>query len=129
MEAFETCSLPRDGWNHRAHLTVAMWYMTQHDERKATSFIREGIQKYNHACGIIQTENTGYHETITLFYVWLVGKYLKMADDRSSIVELTNSLLNEFGDKKLPLEYYTREKLFSWEARVGWVEPDLRPLD
>jgi hypothetical protein len=25
-------------------------------------------------------------------------------------------------------EYYSRDRLFSIEARAGWAEPDLRPL-
>ena len=31
-------------------------------------------------------------------------------------------------DKDAPLEYYTREHLFSDDARQGWVEPDLKSL-
>jgi hypothetical protein len=32
-------------------------------------------------------------------------------------------------DPKLPLRHWTRERLFSWEARSGWLAPDLLPLD
>jgi hypothetical protein len=31
-------------------------------------------------------------------------------------------------DKELPLQYYSRERLFSDEARAAWVEPDRQPL-
>jgi hypothetical protein len=31
-------------------------------------------------------------------------------------------------DKDLPLQYYSRERLFSEAARASWLEPDLRPL-
>ena len=126
--AFESCTLPREAWNHRAHLTVGLWYLAKHERALATNLIRESIQKYNHACGIIQTKDSGYHETITLFYVWLVSKYLSSATE-SSLVELVNRLLDTYGDKRFPLEYYSEEKLMSWEARAGWVEPDLKPLD
>ena len=30
----------------------------------------------------------------------------------------------ELADKDLPLKYYSRERLFSDEARAEWVEPD-----
>ena len=128
VSAFETCTLPRDEWNHRAHLTVGLWYLAKHEKAKATSLIRESIKKYNHACGIIQTKDGGYHETITLFYVWLVSKHLNNAS-KSSIVELINEVLNTYGDKSFPLEYYSKERLMSWEARASWVEPDLKPLE
>jgi len=32
-------------------------------------------------------------------------------------------------DKALPFSYYTRDRLFSPEARADWAEPDLKPLD
>ena len=128
VAAFETCTLPRDQWNHRAHLTVGLWYLCKHERVHATNLIRESIQKYNHSCGIIQTKNSGYHETITLFYVWLVSKYLSTTTE-VSIVEIVNGLLNTYGDKRFPLEYYSKENLMSWAARTSWVEPDLKPLD
>lgn len=128
VAAFESCTLPREEWNHRAHLTVGLWYLVRHDKAQATNLIRESIQKYNHACGIVQNKDSGYHETITLFYVWLVSKYLS-GTTHSSIVGLVNGLLNTYGQKQLPLEYYSKELLMSWEARTGWVEPNLKPLD
>ena len=126
--AFESCALPREEWNHRAHLTVGLMYLAKHEKSQATRLIREGIQKYNHAYGIIQTKDGGYHETITLFYVWLVSKYLQSASE-DSIVKLVNGLLEVYGDKRLPLEYYSAGRLMSWEARTSWIEPDLKPLD
>ena len=128
VAAFESCILPRGEWNHRAHLTVGLWYLAKHDIVRATNLIRASIQKYNHACGIIKTKDSGYHETITLFYVWLVSKYLNGVSN-SSIVELVNGLLTSYGDKRLPFEYYSKERLMPWEARTKWVEPDLKPLD
>jgi hypothetical protein len=128
VSAFESCTLPREEWNHRAHMTVGSWYLAKYEKAQAASLIRESIQKYNHTCGIIQTKDSGYHETITLFYVWFVSKYLGSASD-GSLVERVNGLLSAYGNKNLPLEYYSKERLMSWEARAGWVEPDLKPLD
>lgn len=31
-------------------------------------------------------------------------------------------------DKDLPLQYYSRELLFSEDARAAWVDPDVRVL-
>ena len=33
------------------------------------------------------------------------------------------------GDAKLVNDYFSKERLFSEEARKVWVEPDLKPLD
>lgn len=37
-------------------------------------------------------------------------------------------LLSPQGGRDWPLRFYSRELLFSKEARLGWVEPDLAAL-
>jgi len=128
VRAFESCTLDRGLWTHHAHLTVALWYLMRRPKEEATRLIREGIKRYNEACGVITTKDSGYHETVTLFYIWLVDDFVKGLDGTDSIVETANRLIKASGDKTLPLQYYSRERLMSWEARTRWVEPDLRPL-
>lgn len=129
VNEFEACSLPRAEWTHPAHLVVALWYLLRHDEAKAIRLIRDGIRRYNEASGIRQTKTGGYHETITLFYIKVIGKFLSTASPDCALMMLVNSLLSTCEDKNLPLEYYSRERLMSWEARTAWLEPDLRSLD
>ena len=129
VSAFEACTLPREEWTHRAHLTVALWYLLHHDAAEATPLIRAGIQRFNRARGIMTTRTGGYHETITLFYIRVIDKYLSGARTETTLINLFNNLFEKYGDRRLPLEYYSRERLMSSEARLRWVEPDLRPLD
>lgn len=129
ISEFESCSLPRERWTHQAHLTVGLWYLLRHEKGLATRFIRQKIRRYNRAHGIVTTKESGYHETITLFFIRVVSKYLNEAQADSSIVELLDGLIDSYGDKNLPLAYYSKERLMSWEARTRWVEPDLKPLD
>ena len=126
--AFESCTLPRAVWNHQAHLTIAAWYLFDHPKALATNLIRQGIKAYNQSVGIATTKTSGYHETITLFYVELIDAYLTTTG-RNSIVESTNGLLRSYGDPQIPLTFYSTRRLMSWEARLGWVDPDLRPLE
>ena len=62
VRRFEDCTLPREAWTHRAHLSVAVWYLFHFSRAEATERIRTGIQRYNASQG----NSTGYHETITL---------------------------------------------------------------
>ncbi len=126
-EGFESCTLPRAQWTHRAHLTVAFWYLICYPLPEAVQKIRAGIQRYNESQGIKTTKDGGYHETITLFWVCVVRHYLTSATLEGHLVILLNDLINRCG-KGLPFEYYSRERLLSWEARTNWLEPDLKPL-
>ena len=128
VAAFERRELSGMAWNHRAHLLVALWYLVHYDPDEAAERVRTGIQCLNAANGVAQTRDGGYHETITRFYLWAIGRHLRDAPPGASLADLANTLVATWGDKNRPLEYYSRERLFSWEARTGWVEPDLKEL-
>lgn len=130
VREFEACTLPGERWTHEAHLTVALWYLTRHAGAEATHLIRERIQRYNLSRGVEMTRESGYHETITLFYMRAIRRYLACAGDRArTFAELLDGLIEACGARNFPFEYYSRERLLSWEARTGWLEPDLKSLD
>lgn len=126
---FESRLLPRASWTHEAHLTVALWYTLRHPWPEAVQRVSEGIKRYNAANGIVTTRASGYHETITLFWLRMVRRYLDSRPRRDcSLVSLANELITFYADKSLPLSFYTRERLMSAEARAAWVAPDLKTL-
>jgi hypothetical protein len=128
VRGFDGCTLPREEWTHNAHLTVALWYLLQYDWPEASGRVRRGIKRYNAAHGIVNTPTGGYHETLTLFWLRRVRSFLEgERNEGRSLVSLANALAAS-ADKNLPLAYYTRERLFSPEARNAWVEPDLKTL-
>ncbi len=96
--------------------------------------IRHGIQHYNQSQGIVNTKDSGYHETMTLFWIEAIPCGMRtaaqfLADfDHAPILDKINSLLDRYQDKQLPFKYYSRELLMSQEARSHWVEPDLKSL-
>jgi hypothetical protein len=124
VRGFEDCTLPRAEWTHAAHLTVALWHLLQYDWPEAVERVRRGIKRYNAAHGIVTTPTGGYHETLTVFWLRHVRSFLEAGrNEARSLVALANELVAT-ADKSLPLEHYTRERLFSTEARAAWVEPD-----
>jgi hypothetical protein len=129
VRSFESGKLPREEWTHGAHLTVALWYLVNYPTRAASILVRKGIRRYNATKGIKTTRTGGYHETMTVFWICAVVKYLAETGEGASMADLANGLVERLGDRRLPFEYYSRERLMSWEARAGWVEPDLKPLD
>jgi hypothetical protein len=129
VEAFIACTLPKAEWTHQAHLRVGLWHLLRHNAEEALALLRVRIQRYNVSRGGANTDHAGYHETITRFYVWVIGRFLRSADRSQGIDQLAEDLICRYGEKNLPLRYYSRELLFSVPARRQWIEPDLAPLE
>jgi hypothetical protein len=128
---FEDCTLPKEEWTHYAHLTVGLWYASTLPYDEALGAMREGILRLNAAHGVPTTPTRGYHETITRFYMRVLCDYVAYEEARplGDWKERLSRLLARYGDRELPLRHYSKDRLMSPEARFGWVEPDLRPLD
>ena len=112
-------------WTHAAHLTMAFWYLSRLDEAQATERIRSGILHYNECQGTPNTDTGGYHETLTIFWIRIVAKFLKDADASWSELEVANRLVETYaGNSGLWREYYSFNLLQSGESRRNWIEPD-----
>jgi len=121
-------TLPKSAWTHQAHLRVGLWHVLHFAPDEALARLRTGIRALNESHGTPNTDSGGYHETITRFYVCWIASFLSQAGSDRPIDDLAHELVHAAGDSKMPLQYYSRERLFSVQARQTWVEPDLQPL-
>ena len=121
---FETCELPPDGVTHRAHVAMSAWCFLKLDEAEATARIYDGLQRF-----IKWHKLDVYNETITWFWIKLIGKAVAGANTTRPAFAVVNELMSQLGDSRMIFTYYTRERLYGDEARQRWVEPDLQPLD
>lgn len=124
VAAWEATVLPREAWNHAAHLTVALWYLRNDPRDTAIDRMKTGIRRFNAAQG----NPTGYHETLTLAWCAVILEFLAVVDRGQPIAGLVVELLERCGDKNFLYHFYSRERLASDEARRSWVAPDLRDL-
>lgn len=121
---FQNQNLPAAAWTHEAHLTVALWHLKNYSLAEATCFLRSGIITYNHAVGGKNTSTGGYHETLTLLWIKIIHHFINRNMDKN-LVELSKTfLVSTYATREFPLQFYSREVLFSTEARAFWVEPD-----
>jgi hypothetical protein len=121
--AFESGDITPAQFDHRAHVRVAWVYLHEAaTPGEALARMRDGIRRFAAAAGAAQK----YHETITVLWMRL----LEGARARGASGELADVLAAhpELADKDLPLQYYSRERLFGEDARVAWIEPDRRSL-
>lgn len=129
VQGFLNGDLSETEWTHQAHLLICLHHLMSFDLHDATLRIKLGIIKYNEAIGLANTIERGYHETMTLFWVWVVDAFL--ADKRDVSIESNFQALIEspFSKKYLPFFFYSEDHIFNQEARVKWMTPDMRPLN
>ena len=123
VNEFEACSFHPSEFKHHQHLAVVLWYVANLPYADARERTKRGIQRLAARYG-----KTGYHETITEFWLRMARGFLSECERTESIAVLTNKLIAKYADKNLILDYYSAELLASPEAKSDWVEPDLKPL-
>lgn len=124
--------LPRERWTHEAHLAAIVCILAEHPEIFPERDMPVIISSYNVAAGGVNDKTQGYHETMTQLWIHIARNHLAVqgaAHDGRDLVDLANALIGgPDGDRDVPLRHYSRELLFSREARRRLVAPDLVPL-
>lgn len=123
VEKFEDGTISRDAWGHPEHLVVAFYYVSHNDFETALAKMRGGIFNLLRAFGVDLSKEMPYHETMTVFWIRTVYDFAKSANGHS-LESKIGEMIEKF-DKNYPLKFYTRELLFSDEARERFVEGDL----
>lgn len=124
VRSFEDATISRDAWNHAEHLTVALYYVERHEIETATEKMRSGISNLLHAFGVDLAKEMPFHETITVFWMRTVADF-NASKIGASFLDKANEIVEKY-DKNYPQRFYSREFLFSDEARTRFVEGDLQ---
>jgi len=126
---FAACTVPKQEWTHQAHLCVGAWHVHHYGREEALARLRAGIRALNDSHGTANTETSGYHETITVAYVRILDGFLRTFDAGVPFEDRVRQLVSgPLADRALLLRYWSKERLLSPAARLGWVPPDLAPL-
>lgn len=130
VQQFQARSLPVADWTHEAHLIVALSYLRKYSKMEATCYLRTSIISYHSSQGGTHSKTSGYHETLTLFWIWAVDQFLKSpeAQGLSEAEQVTAFLVSSWADKRLPLVYYSKSHLMSLAARTYWQQPDRKAI-
>ena len=151
-------TLPKAQWTHAAHFASALWLMecrpegcggvgrvgdlASHPKAQRTRF-RMGhllpeadethtlpglIRAYNEATGVANTDSSGYHETITRASLRVARTFREERAELPLFMVCNELMASPLGRSDWVLRHWSREVLFSVEARRGWVAPDLLGL-
>lgn len=121
-------TLPVDEWTHGAHLCAGTAFWHDLGLAGAEAAMPDAIRGYNESVGTQNTDNAGYHHTITLFYLRVIARELAGCADEAIGALATSLLKSPIADRAYPLRFYSKAALFSVEARRDWLAPDLKPL-
>lgn len=122
---FEAGRVARAEWTHLAHLVAGYWYVREQGAEQALEEMRARIRHHNDCVGTPNTDDSGYHETLTRLYLDAIAAHLVAHDGATFEAGLDALLASPLARSDWPLRRYSRERLFSVAARKGWVAPDL----
>ncbi len=119
-EAFIHGRLAKNEWTHEAHLTACWKTLEKMPPVEALPFLRESITTHNCGVGTANNATSGYHETITRYFITAIHN--------ADATTLDEVLADPTLGRDSALRYWSRDVLMSSQARLGWLAPDLIEL-
>lgn len=122
VRGVENGTWPGKEFKHAQHLILAASYIM--DGNDALERLRTGIPRYNISQGGQNTEDSGYHETLTCFWYWIIRGFIGQLPPGLSRVETVERVVNEYAPQRdLFTKYYDFDVVKSREARKVWMAP------
>jgi len=118
----ESLQIPIAEFNHRAHLRLAYIYLTENSVSVSVQLMRKALVGLLRHIGIDPSQK--YHQTLTEAWVLAVHHFMKRSNGSNSsdeFIEKNAALL----DSKIMLTHYSKDVLFSEQARAAFIEPNL----
>jgi hypothetical protein len=110
--------LRNGSFGHREHLHMTWSYLRRGKGERVLPFLRHVAESHGEAEKL----------NVTMTQFWVVATAHAMresrADDFSELLDRVPHLL----EKDLPFRHWSREAMFSPDARARWLDPDLLPL-
>ena len=113
-------TLPKPEWTHEGHILACVSLVRRLGPAEALEVLRAAIPPYNEATGVANTPTGGYHDTITVYYVWAIDLLLAAG---LTVAEL---LADPLVERTALLAWWDRDVLMSPGARASWLPPTRR---
>jgi hypothetical protein len=123
VASVEDCTLGNASFRHVDHLRLAFLYLRGLPLAEATVRMTRTVQVFATHHGALSK----YHETLTIAWMRLVASAAGASAPGTTFEGLLAGH-RALADSSLPLRFYSRERLYSEEARRIFLEPDLEPL-
>jgi len=128
-EGFLARTFPPARFRHREHLIMTTYLLVRYPERDWRAELPDLIRAYNVAAGGVNDDTRGYHHTMTMAFLTIIESVLGEGGGGEVAAACHKVLSSQAAAPDLLLRFWSREALYSREARRGWVEPDIAALD
>jgi flavin reductase ActVB len=127
VRRWEAGRLTKPEWTHGAHVGTAAYHAYELDAEALFERMKTRIIYHNECVGTANTEDHGYHETLTRFWAWTVGEFVRRGrfSTRFEAVKNATQLFGE--DRDRHRLFYGFDVLRDRRARREWIKPDRQP--
>jgi hypothetical protein len=123
-DSFETGKVSPSDFHHLEHLKLVYVYLCESDVQTANDRMRVSLTKFLKDNDMPASK---YHETLTMSWVLAVKHFMVKAGAPASFDEFI-AVNERLLDTNIMLTHYERETLFSEQARLEFVQPDVEPI-
>ena len=124
LRAFEACRLDPAKFHHADHIRLAWLCVQRYGANEAETKLLDGLRQFAKIAGVPQK----FMHTTTVAWTKLVAAAHADGPRTGNFSEWIESY-PELLERDLLARYYSPGSLETQEARSGWVEPDLAPLE
>src|SRR5258707_1332691 len=96
VEEWKAGRLPKAEWTHAAHVAMAAYFAFDHAAAATSAIMKAGILHHNTSVGTANTEDNGYHETLTRFWSSEIGEFVRSGHFTSRL-EAVRAAVSAFG--------------------------------
>lgn len=127
VQRWDAGRLTKAEWTHAAHVGTAAYYAFDLEAEALFYRMKSGIIHHNESVGTANTEDNGYHETLTRFWVETIGELVRSRcfSTRFEAVTHATELFGEARDRHR--FYYSFDVVKDRRARREWIKPDRTP--
>jgi hypothetical protein len=126
VERWQSRTLPGREFTHAAHLATCAYLAFDYRGAKLAQAMKRGLIRFNASVGTANTEDRGYHETLTRFWCLLIEKSVATQVTR---LGAARTVVAQYGEDRLVCDrYYSFDVPKSREARKMWIPPDMAEL-
>lgn len=127
VETWKSGKLPKSAWTHAAHVTMAAYFAFDHALEATFAIMKAGILHHNTSVGTPNTEDNGYHETLTRFWSAEIGEFVRSGRFASRL-EAVRAAVAVYGEDRDRYRLsYSFDVLRDRRARREWIAPDRWP--